>query len=105
MSTTKLNKLHLNWTNYFVRIGSLCYLSPDGVKTFTQFLRTEFSEENIEFWLACEDYKTTESNTKLLSKAKQIYAVFIENDSPKEVTGSLYHPLFITAHCSLVTAV
>lgn len=57
----------------------------DGVETFSQFLRTEFSEENIEFWLACEDYKTIDSDTKLLSKAKQMYAVFIEAEAPKEI--------------------
>uniref|UniRef100_A0A8C6U5V0 Regulator of G protein signaling 18 n=1 Tax=Neogobius melanostomus TaxID=47308 RepID=A0A8C6U5V0_9GOBI len=52
---------------------------------FSQFLRSEFSEENIEFWLACEDYRTVDSETKLLSKAKYIYTVFIETDAPKEV--------------------
>lgn len=57
----------------------------DGVEIFTQFLRTEFSEENIEFWLACEDFKITESSTKLPTKAKQIYAVFIDKEAPKEV--------------------
>ncbi|KAF7223437.1 regulator of G-protein signaling 18 [Nothobranchius furzeri] len=57
----------------------------DGVETFTQFLRTEFSEENIEFWLACEEYKTIDSETKLRSKAKYIYTVFIESEAPKEV--------------------
>ncbi|XP_042561774.1 regulator of G-protein signaling 18 [Clupea harengus] len=71
----------LRWSDSFEELLN----DSDGVKTFTQFLRTEFSEENIEFWLACEDYKTTESNTKLPSKAKQIYAVYIENDSPKEI--------------------
>lgn len=62
-----------------------CFFTSDGVETFSQFLRTEFSEENIEFWLACEEYKTTDSETKLLSKAKYIYTIFIESDAPKEV--------------------
>ncbi|XP_062848993.1 regulator of G-protein signaling 18 isoform X2 [Trichomycterus rosablanca] len=57
---------------------------PDGVETFTQFLRSQFSEENIEFWLACEEYKTT-SASNLQSKAKQMYAVFIDADAPKEI--------------------
>lgn len=55
------------------------------MEAFTQFLRTEFSEENIEFWLACEEYKAIDSETKLLSTAKCIYTVFIEADAPKEV--------------------
>lgn len=57
----------------------------DGVELFSQFLRKEFSEENIEFWLACEEFKTIDSETKMLSKAKYIYTVFCEPDSPKEV--------------------
>lgn len=75
---------------------------PDGVETFSQFLRTEFSEENIEFWLACEEYKTIDSDTKLLSKAKYIYTVFIESDAPKEVR----HGVFIYRQllgCSVAT--
>lgn len=61
------------------------------MEIFSQFLRTEFSEENIEFWLACEEYKSIDSETKRLSKAKHIYAVFIESDAPKEV----WHDMFI----------
>lgn len=57
----------------------------DGVELFSQFLRKEFSEENIEFWLACEEFKTIDSETKMLSKAKYIYTIFCEPDSPKEV--------------------
>lgn len=57
----------------------------DGMRTFAEFLRTEFSEENIEFWLACEDYKNIDSETKLLSTAKYIYTVFIDANAPKEV--------------------
>ena len=61
------------------------FFLSDGVETFSQFLRTEFSEENIEFWLACEEYKSIDSETKLLSKAKYIFTVFIESEAPKEV--------------------
>ncbi|KAF3699081.1 Regulator of G-protein signaling 18 [Channa argus] len=71
----------LQWSDSFEELLK----HPDGVETFSQFLRTEFSEENIEFWLACEEYKTIDSETKLLSKAKCIYSVFIESEAPKEV--------------------
>ncbi|XP_043541695.1 regulator of G-protein signaling 10-like [Chiloscyllium plagiosum] len=30
---------------------------PEGVKHFRDFLRREFSEENVLFWLACEEFK------------------------------------------------
>lgn len=59
------------------------------MEVFSQFLRKEFSEENIEFWLACEEFKTIDSETKMLSKAKYIYTVFCEPDSPKEVRSPL----------------
>lgn len=65
---------------------------PDGVEAFTQFLRTEFSEENIEFWLVCEEYKSIDSKSKLLSKAKYIYTVFIESEAPKEVCHNIFTP-------------
>ena len=30
---------------------------PDGVACFQDFLKKEFAEENIKFWLACRDYE------------------------------------------------
>lgn len=53
---------------------------------FRTFLKSEFSEENVEFWLACEDFKKTENAEKIASKAKMIYSEFIEADAPKEVS-------------------
>lgn len=60
-------------------------LSLDGLAAFRAFLKSEFCEENIEFWLACEDFKKTKSPQKLTSKAKKIYNDFIEKEAPKEV--------------------
>uniref|UniRef100_A0A3Q4BP06 RGS domain-containing protein n=1 Tax=Mola mola TaxID=94237 RepID=A0A3Q4BP06_MOLML len=71
----------LQWSNSFEELLK----HSDGVDVFSRFLRTEFSEENIEFWLACEEYKTIDSETRRLSKAKCIYTVFCEADAPKEV--------------------
>ncbi|NXG79915.1 RGS18 protein, partial [Baryphthengus martii] len=56
-----------------------------GLDAFTKFLKTEFSEENIEFWIACEDYKKSKTARELLPKAKTIYETFIQKDAPKEV--------------------
>lgn len=44
----------------------------------------------MEFWLACEEYKTIDTETKRLSKAKYIYTVFIESEAPKEVWKCLF---------------
>lgn len=57
----------------------------DGLATFRSFLTSEFSEENIEFWVACEDFKKTKSPQKLTAKAKKIYEDFIQTGGPKEV--------------------
>ncbi|XP_010988128.1 regulator of G-protein signaling 18 isoform X1 [Camelus dromedarius] len=57
----------------------------DGLKTFTRFLKTEFSEENIEFWIACEDFKKSQDPQQIIRKAKSIYEKFIQNDAPQEV--------------------
>uniref|UniRef100_A0A4W6F947 Regulator of G protein signaling 4 n=1 Tax=Lates calcarifer TaxID=8187 RepID=A0A4W6F947_LATCA len=55
-----------------------------GRAVFTTFLRSEFSEENMDFWLACEDYKKT-APSKLMTRAKQIYQQYVEADAPNEV--------------------
>lgn len=60
-------------------------LSPDGLAAFRTFLKSEFSDENIEFWMACEEYKKTKSSTKLFSKANKIYKEFIDTKAPREV--------------------
>ncbi|XP_065698520.2 regulator of G-protein signaling 21 isoform X1 [Patagioenas fasciata] len=60
-------------------------LHLDGVEAFRTFLKSEFSEENVEFWLACEDFKKTKSPTKIALKAQKIYSDFIQADAPKEI--------------------
>ncbi|XP_038614052.1 regulator of G-protein signaling 2 [Tachyglossus aculeatus] len=59
--------------------------SKYGLAAFRAFLKSEFCEENIEFWLACEDFKNTKSPQKMTSKAKKIYTDFIEKEAPKEI--------------------
>lgn len=57
----------------------------DGLCLFRAFLVSEFSEENIAFYLACEDYKETKPS-KQAAKARNIYEEFICSDAPREVT-------------------
>ncbi|CAO2637253.1 Regulator of G-protein signaling 8 [Lemmus lemmus] len=59
--------------------------SVDGVAAFRAFLKTEFSEENLEFWLACEEFKKTRSTAKLVSKAHRIFEEFVDVQAPREV--------------------
>lgn len=57
-----------------------------GQQVFRWFLRSEFSEENLEFWLACEEYRST-PGTQLNIKALRIYSQFINPEAPQEVRG------------------
>ncbi|XP_021054132.1 regulator of G-protein signaling 16 [Mus pahari] len=59
--------------------------SKNGVAAFHAFLKTEFSEENLEFWLACEEFKKIRSATKLASRAHHIFDEYIRSEAPKEV--------------------
>lgn len=63
-------------------------LNLGGQGVFREFLKSEFSEENIEFWLACEDYKKTKSD-HLHGKAERIYEEFVQSDAIKQVCTKL----------------
>ncbi|KAG7220043.1 hypothetical protein INR49_018460 [Caranx melampygus] len=56
-----------------------------GKAAFCIFLKSEFCEENIEFWTACEDFRTLTSHRELVSKANSIYEEFIKCEAPKEI--------------------
>lgn len=55
-----------------------------GQALFRAFLRTEFSEENLEFWLACDEFRNCKE-PKRSAKAKKIYMDFIATGAPKQV--------------------
>ncbi|KAL4231489.1 termination of G-protein coupled receptor signaling pathway [Mactra antiquata] len=73
-----------------------------GIVVFTDFLKKEFSEENIEFWKTCEDYKTIMNSNFRKSKAQEIYdkyisvrasdAVNVDSVARKEVESQLDNP-------------
>ncbi|KRZ11130.1 Regulator of G-protein signaling rgs-2 [Trichinella zimbabwensis] len=59
---------------------------PVGQKMFADFLKSEFSDENILFWQACEDLKKEKNTEKIEEKARIIYEDFVSILSPKEVS-------------------
>ncbi|XP_057697615.1 regulator of G-protein signaling 2-like [Corythoichthys intestinalis] len=61
-----------------------------GKMVFFIFLKTEYCEENIEFWNACEDFRMLSSHQELTSKAISIYEEFIKSEAPKEVNLDFY---------------
>lgn len=58
---------------------------PAGRNSFRQFLRTEFSEENMLFWLACDEFCKETNKSAIEEKARVIYEDYISILSPKEV--------------------
>ncbi|XP_024083157.1 regulator of G-protein signaling 20 isoform X2 [Cimex lectularius] len=60
--------------------------NPAGRKVFREFLRCEYSEENILFWLACEELKKEGNPDLIEEKARFIYEDYISILSPKEVS-------------------
>lgn len=63
--------------------------SAGGRKVFRDFLCYEYSEENIQFWLACEELKRETNPESIEEKARFIYEDYISILSPKEVYLSL----------------
>ena len=52
---------------------------------FREFLQGEFSDENLEFWIACQKYKSLTDGTMQRSLAQEIYDGFIAFQSQREV--------------------
>ncbi|CAB1443532.1 unnamed protein product, partial [Pleuronectes platessa] len=70
----------VRWSESFDHLLSHKY----GLAAFRTFLKSEFSDENIEFWMACEEYKKIKSSTKMVSKANKIFTEFIDVQAPRE---------------------
>lgn len=66
-----------------------------GRKLFKEFLVSEYSEENIAFWLACEQLKRESNPETIEEKARYIYDEYISILSPKEV--SKRNPVLVVA--------
>nr|CAG4645248.1 EOG090X0IBZ [Leptodora kindtii] len=70
------------WGESFERLMK----SSMGRVVFREFLKCEYSEENILFWLACEDLKKEKNAELVEEKARLIYEDYISILSPKEVS-------------------
>ncbi|XP_032778702.2 uncharacterized protein LOC116917368 [Daphnia magna] len=68
------------WSESF----SALMASKYGAALYRAFLLREFSNENLEFWLACEEYKNSKPQ-KLSARAQKIYNDFVAVQATKEV--------------------
>ncbi|XP_069967157.1 regulator of G-protein signaling loco isoform X4 [Bactrocera oleae] len=58
---------------------------PAGMHTFAEFLKKEFSAENIYFWTACERYRALESNDERTTQAMAIFSKHLANGALEPV--------------------
>ncbi|KAI1882897.1 hypothetical protein AGOR_G00239630 [Albula goreensis] len=56
-----------------------------GQIAFREFLKTEYSEENILFWLEIEEYKKIKSTEEMIASANRIFSEYVEVESPKQI--------------------
>lgn len=75
--------------------------SSGGRKVFGDFLRCEYSEENILFWHAVEELKKEARPEAIEEKARLIYEDYISILSPKEVLKHTFL-LFVFHHNRIV---
>lgn len=61
-----------------------------GRRLFREFLLSEYSEENIAFWLACEQLKRETNSERIEEKARLIYEDYISILSAKEVSRPIF---------------
>ncbi|KAI3362745.1 hypothetical protein L3Q82_001810 [Scortum barcoo] len=71
----------LSWSRSF----ELMLRSLEGREVFREFLRSEYSEDNLLFWLACEELKKETNPTVVEEKSRIIYEDYVSILSPKEV--------------------
>uniref|UniRef100_A0A3Q3XKV5 Regulator of G-protein signaling 1 n=1 Tax=Mola mola TaxID=94237 RepID=A0A3Q3XKV5_MOLML len=90
---TSLDCLKLNSGGLQKHLFPLC---AAGQLVFEEFLRSEYSEENLLFWLACENYKTIARETERVTAAKRIYAEFVQINidcvTREEISETLSQP-------------
>uniref|UniRef100_A0A3B4ZI97 RGS domain-containing protein n=1 Tax=Stegastes partitus TaxID=144197 RepID=A0A3B4ZI97_9TELE len=75
-----------------------------GLAVFRHFLRSEFSEENLDFWLAVEKYKKTCPFSKMAARAAKIYDEFISTSASRQVHVCLSICPLIGPHASFQLA-
>ena len=58
---------------------------PAGLQTFAEFLKKEFSHENIYFWCACEKFKSLDNGGDRLKFAKEVIERHLETGASEPV--------------------
>ncbi|GIY90567.1 regulator of G-protein signaling loco [Caerostris extrusa] len=71
---------------------------PIGLKTFTEFLKREFSAENIMFWVACKQYSTLNDKSQMIKLAKDIYDLHLRPGATEAVNINSHSRQYVLLH-------
>uniref|UniRef100_A0A5S6QIC2 RGS domain-containing protein n=1 Tax=Trichuris muris TaxID=70415 RepID=A0A5S6QIC2_TRIMR len=72
---------HDRWTDDFESL----LRDPDRLAVFAEFLRKEYSHENIEFWMDCEEYKQAKSIPQRQTIGKRLYDCYFSLNATKPI--------------------
>ncbi|XP_061588890.1 regulator of G-protein signaling 5-like [Cololabis saira] len=87
---TKISRQETNEANPSGESLEALLSKKSGRRAFREFLKSEFCEENLDFWLTCQEFKAVGSPKERTQKAASIYEEFIREDSPKQVNLDFY---------------
>ncbi|XP_078514718.1 regulator of G-protein signaling 13 [Lissotriton helveticus] len=80
--TSKLSSQEVaQWSQSFQSLMTTKY----GPMVYKAYLKTEYSEENLEFWTACEKYKRITCRWKRNARARKLFKLYIQPNSPREI--------------------
>lgn len=75
-----------SWENDFMGLLHHKY----GLNVFQEFLRTQYGDENLNFWMAVEEYKKISDKNSRNDMARMIYEDYVSTLSPTEVAIKNY---------------
>uniref|UniRef100_A0A6J0TIR8 Regulator of G-protein signaling 13 n=1 Tax=Pogona vitticeps TaxID=103695 RepID=A0A6J0TIR8_9SAUR len=71
----------LQWSQSFEKLMATKY----GPVIYQSYLKTEYSDENIDFWFACEKYKKIASQRKRILVAQKLFKEYIKPQAPRQI--------------------
>ncbi|XP_069497446.1 regulator of G-protein signaling 13 [Ambystoma mexicanum] len=71
----------IQWSQSFQSLMTSKY----GPIVYKAYLKTEYSDENLEFWIACEKYKRIKCRWKRAARARKLFKLYIRPNAPREI--------------------
>ena len=65
---------------------TVCFCFTEMKAAFLDFLESEYSSENLCFWLSCEKYRKLKSEEQRSREGQHIYSQYVCPNAPHQVT-------------------